>query len=724
MEAVSEAYLLSKAHVSWNLGAGLLPRMVKLVILACVGTVALVTLAQEAAPPQRADAQTTLHVCPMHPDVQSQSAGTCPRCRMALTKVNNPSGTASYSCFRHTDVKSMTPGVCPRCAAELSRRFTPAEYKVELITTPEKVQAGKQATLRFRIFDPSTGDAVRDLDIVHEKPFHLFVISQDLAEFQHIHPILQSDGSFVVETVLPRAGRYEVVCDFAPMGGWPQVVRRSLVTAEATGSTRSIRPNLVPDGKLSKVVEQTRFNLSFETIHPIAGTPISLDYSVTDENTGAPVKDLQPYLGAWGHTVVLSEDATDFVHLHPTGAVPPQNAHRPITGGPDVSFSAFFPKPGRYRVWSQFQRQGKVLTTSFDVDALQQDPIAVWDGHKWAPLSPTPFSTYNTVVNTFALNGADVYVAVKSTNSDSTYLNRVIKWDGHSWSSLGEGFNGSVWTLAVRSNEVYAGGSFTTAGGMAATGIARWDGYKWTAIGGGVDGCRDSGCSPGVYALEIKGRDVYVGGRFTKAGGIQTNGIAKWNGERWSRFDTGVQTGIYDGVVRAIAVRGGSVYVGGTFKTAGDSTVNNIAEWDGSQWSPLGAGIRGGLEQVLALGAIEAGKLFVGGNFNTAGSVQASNAALWDGHSWSTLGLGTNREVSTIAVDGNVVYLGGSSFTLPSGQEARGAIRWDSRWSGLGEGLLTGGFLPQVRTLRISEKRAIAAGDPFVFRTADTPVPR
>jgi hypothetical protein len=698
-------------------------RVVRVVTLSCAAAVSTLTLAQERAQPTRADVQDgALHVCPMHSEVQSNSAGTCIKCGMALVRVNRTSGIASYSCFTHPDFKSITTGVCPRCGAELSHTFSTPKYKVELITMPEKVEAGKTATLRFKISDPNTGRLVRDLDIVHEKPFHLFLISQDLTDYQHIHPIQQSDGSFVVETVLPRAGRYEVVCDFSPVGGWPQLVRQSLVTADVRPDPPVVRVNLIPDRRLSKVVEQTRFDLSFDTPYPSAGTPIVLNYLVTDERTGNPVQDLQPYLGAWGHTVVLSEDTKEFVHLHPTGSAPLPSSldGTPMTGGPNVSFSSSFPKPGRYRIWSQFQRRGTILTTSFNIEVLHQSPIATLDGESWAPLSPTPMNNYNTIVNTFAVNGPDVYVAVQSTSGESKHLSRIIKWNGHSWSALGEGFNGSVWAVAVRDNYVYAGGNFTTAGNATATGIARWDGHHWEALGGGIEGCKDSGCSPVVYALDIKGRNLYVGGRFVKAGGIQTNSIARWNGQRWLSFSTGVRTGMYDGVVRAIAVRGNSVYIGGSFKTAGESTVNHIAEWDGNRWLSLGSGIGGGLEQVLALGTTRDGKLIAGGNFNTAGNVHASNAAAWDGHSWSALGLGANREVATIAVNENVVFLGGTSFTLPTGQEARGVIRWDGYWSVPGNGLVASRFVPQVRTLRVSENRITAAGDPFVFPTPGT----
>jgi hypothetical protein len=94
-----------------------------------------------------------------------------------------------------------------------------------------------------------------------------------------------------------------------------------------------------------------------------------LKYHLTDEKTGEPVKDLQPYLGAWGHTLILSEDASDYIHSHPTEMIPDNVDRTKILGGSDVSFESFFPRPGRYRVWSQFQRQGQLITVTFTIRA-------------------------------------------------------------------------------------------------------------------------------------------------------------------------------------------------------------------------------------------------------------------------------------------------------------------------------------------------------------------
>lgn len=60
-------------------------------------------------------------------------------------------------------------------------------YNSELKAEPAEVKAGEQATLIFTIKD-ERGAAVRDLQIVHEKPMHLLVVSDDLAQFDHVHP--------------------------------------------------------------------------------------------------------------------------------------------------------------------------------------------------------------------------------------------------------------------------------------------------------------------------------------------------------------------------------------------------------------------------------------------------------------------------------------------------------------------------------------------------------
>lgn len=52
----------------------------------------------------------------------------------------------------------------------------------------------------------------------------------------------------------------------------------------------------------------------------------------------------------------------------------------------------------------------------------------------------------------------------------------------------------------------------------------------------------------------------------------------------------------------------GNIYIGGTFNTVGGITVNRIARWDGTQWSPLGTGFSGTWDSISALAFDEAGK--------------------------------------------------------------------------------------------------------------------
>lgn len=92
-----------------------------------------------------------------------------------------------------------------------------------------------------------------------------------------------------------------------------------------------------------------------------------------DPAGGAPIDYLQPYLAAAGHVVVMAADGSTFAHEH---AEATDAQGRPVfalqgqTCGPRLDFHTGFPRPGRYRLWGQFElASGTVGTVPFTVTA-------------------------------------------------------------------------------------------------------------------------------------------------------------------------------------------------------------------------------------------------------------------------------------------------------------------------------------------------------------------
>ena len=137
----------------------------------------------------------------------------------------------------HSDYTEDVAGKCPRCGMELVRAapFDVRDYRLDFRTVPAVVKPGQKTTLRFRIFHPGTGEAIKKFEVVHERQYHLFVISQDMEYFQHIHPEEQPDGTWTIDVTLPKAGYYKVLSDFMPSGGASQFIARPLVTAGYAG---------------------------------------------------------------------------------------------------------------------------------------------------------------------------------------------------------------------------------------------------------------------------------------------------------------------------------------------------------------------------------------------------------------------------------------------------------------------------------------------------------
>jgi hypothetical protein len=352
------------------------------------------------------------YVCPMHAEVTSTKPGSCPKCLMKLvaqkrdgsqasTQTAKPRSQSSaaaataervraleqlapsyeYTCLMHPEIRQAQEGVCPKCGMPLStvKPSVRGAYRLDVVSTPRAPKAGDTVRLRFIISHPETGARVRDYVLNHERLFHLFIVSADMNEYQHIHPQLEPDGSFKVETVLPRAGLYKLHSDFFPVGGTLQVLHRELATAgyrrasARTTKTKPVRAALVADTSFTKTVDGMKISLDWGGSELVPGAFVRLKYSLTDAQTGAPIRDLEPYLGAWGHTLILNADQSDYLHSHPTETLPEGVERATLRGGPEVEFGAMFPEAGLYRIWTQFQRGGRVATVSF---TIQVRPVA------------------------------------------------------------------------------------------------------------------------------------------------------------------------------------------------------------------------------------------------------------------------------------------------------------------------------------------------------------
>jgi hypothetical protein len=275
-----------------------------------------------------------------------------------------------YTCPMHAEIMTDDPGKCPQCGMTLVKTKRPqvADFDVSLSTRPSLIKPRQPFRLVLQIHHPESGATVKDFHIVHEMPFHLFIVSQDLNYFAHLHPRQQADGSFAIETSVPKPGVYFVYSDVFPVGGVPQVAYGNLMTAGYDDDLYSGRAEIKPDEVLTRELEGTRFALTINPSNPVAGKKLTLKYQLADLKTGAAIRDLEPYLGAWGHTLILSQDGRDYVHSHPTQLIPEGVDRRGMNGGSEVSFEAFLPRSGRYRLWSQFRRHGKVITVPFTIE--------------------------------------------------------------------------------------------------------------------------------------------------------------------------------------------------------------------------------------------------------------------------------------------------------------------------------------------------------------------
>ena len=236
------------------------------------------------------------------------------------------------------------------------------------IDTPRDIRPGEPVALTIDVRDAETGEPVDDLVRTHQVWMHMIVTRSDLGTFAHLHPEpTEQDGELTVTAVFPTAGRYALHTEFRRQGQMADVLDTHEITVAG------VQPAPVPmptDEVRSGVANGVRVTLTGDA-H--LGESSDFTFTFTDADSGAAVDDLQPYLGAAGHIVIVRADGSEFAHRH---AETFDDQGRPVFAlpgtefGPTLAMHTTFHRPGAYRLWAQFRlADDTVITVPFTVRA-------------------------------------------------------------------------------------------------------------------------------------------------------------------------------------------------------------------------------------------------------------------------------------------------------------------------------------------------------------------
>ena len=218
-----------------------------------------------------------------------------------------------------------------------------------LVPQTTGLTVGTATPLAFRIVD-GHGAALTRYTATHTRDLHLIVVRRDLTGFQHLHPELGADGTWRTTVTVAEAGQYRLVAQFQPAGR-----DATLALGVDLPAAGGYQPQPLPEP-----VGTVRTDDGYQvTLDHAPGTGVGSTVTVRISRGGAPVTDLEPYLGAGGHLVAFRAADLAYLHVHPH---PFDTAH-----GPQLSFDLVLPGAGSYRLFLEFAHRGTVHTAAFTV---------------------------------------------------------------------------------------------------------------------------------------------------------------------------------------------------------------------------------------------------------------------------------------------------------------------------------------------------------------------
>ncbi|WP_066308809.1 hypothetical protein [Bacillus sp. FJAT-29814] len=196
------------------------------------------------------------------------------------------------------------------------------------------------------ILKDKAGNPIDNLEVNHEKILHLIMVDEQLQKYYHVHPERTAKGEFTIGNSLP-AGYYKAFIDIKPTSYAYEVEPVPFVVG--TPKMEGHGHALVPDTTFTKTVDGETVTMNFNSFK--AGETVKLSFDLDRTN-------LTPYLGAMGHVVILDEYGKKFLHVHPSNET-------------DTVFETTFDKPGIYKIWAEFQQNGKVRAFPFVIEVTE-----------------------------------------------------------------------------------------------------------------------------------------------------------------------------------------------------------------------------------------------------------------------------------------------------------------------------------------------------------------
>lgn len=227
-------------------------------------------------------------------------------------------------------------------AQDIPAGLSLAEGGLRLVPARTMLAPGRTQVYAFRVLD-SSGRAVRAYDKLHERRMHVIVVRRDLTGFYHLHPILRSDGTWTTTVRLETPGTYRAFADFSTGG------RRTVLGVDLAAPGVVVSGALAPPATRASAGGGYDVALAADSIAP--GQPAMLSFRVRRDGRAAQV---DPYLGARGHLVVLRQGDLGYLHTHSEDGA--------------LDFGTTFPSAGRYRAFLQFADEGRVRTAAFTLE--------------------------------------------------------------------------------------------------------------------------------------------------------------------------------------------------------------------------------------------------------------------------------------------------------------------------------------------------------------------